>query len=282
MPDLHWRSQRLTSLHHEFLSSPCCWNPCHLHDSEPCPHFHFRCSHCLWFCYWAEMEPRWLCPGHDVAERRVCSLECLWFTSVALCGDREHGQCVRRTCQQPQTAYQDYGETWENSRSVLNDVDASGECSGTLNPDSYITYTMTIERELFLLQEWGCEGYHLWVVSDQSPVDADYSKASGEDADRPAHLLQLQFVKSALAVNPCMVGQGQVDKNPWNSFAAASLPPCCTELYTWTDLVDEPWTPVPARGRQAVFEPWWLCAPGGSAKCGTGSCTVASLLIARQ
>ena len=52
-----------------------------------------------------------------------------------------------------------------------------------------------------LLQEWGLEGYHLWLVCSQTEED---ESGLYETIDK-SHLIQLQFVKSALTVNPCMV-----------------------------------------------------------------------------
>ncbi|KAK7492934.1 hypothetical protein BaRGS_00015881 [Batillaria attramentaria] len=66
--------------------------------------------------------------------------------------------------------------------------------------------------------EWGLEGYHLWVVTKESPphgtaeapqmngdIGSNASDQNGDD-DRPCHceMLQFQFLKSALTVNPCM------------------------------------------------------------------------------
>ncbi|KAK3740876.1 hypothetical protein RRG08_011338 [Elysia crispata] len=69
--------------------------------------------------------------------------------------------------------------------------------------------------------EWGLEGYHLWMVSksishaknNSDPEDNKHSEEgnseliSGEINNLKSHctqLLQFQFVKSALTVNPCM------------------------------------------------------------------------------
>uniref|UniRef100_A0A3B4DZB0 Protein RIC1 homolog n=1 Tax=Pygocentrus nattereri TaxID=42514 RepID=A0A3B4DZB0_PYGNA len=51
---------------------------------------------------------------------------------------------------------------------------------------------------------WGAEGYHLWVIG---------STEAGEDGSpqlQQASILQFQFIKSALTVNPCMSNQEQV------------------------------------------------------------------------
>lgn len=67
--------------------------------------------------------------------------------------------------------------------------------------------------------EWGLEGYHLWVVtSERSPHDAESSEAPQVNGDVSSihssnsstgdscqcEMLQFQFLKSALTVNPCM------------------------------------------------------------------------------
>uniref|UniRef100_A0A8D0HFF1 Protein RIC1 homolog n=1 Tax=Sphenodon punctatus TaxID=8508 RepID=A0A8D0HFF1_SPHPU len=55
---------------------------------------------------------------------------------------------------------------------------------------------------------WGSEGYHLWAI------DGDFSQNVGtERGNNKAQqfgILQFQFIKSALAVNPCMSNQEQV------------------------------------------------------------------------
>ncbi|NWV45364.1 RIC1 protein, partial [Daphoenositta chrysoptera] len=55
---------------------------------------------------------------------------------------------------------------------------------------------------------WGSEGYHLWVI------DGNSSNMKPErNANNEAHqfgILQFQFIKSALTVNPCMSNQEQV------------------------------------------------------------------------
>ena len=58
---------------------------------------------------------------------------------------------------------------------------------------------------IVFLQEWGLEGYQLWLVSSQTEED---DSGLYETIDR-SHLIQLQFVKSALTVNPCMVSCGR-------------------------------------------------------------------------
>ena len=52
------------------------------------------------------------------------------------------------------------------------------------------------------LQEWGAEGYHLWMVNNKPTT------ASTPEENTTLHkteLLQMHFVKSALATNPCTV-----------------------------------------------------------------------------
>ena len=56
-----------------------------------------------------------------------------------------------------------------------------------------------------LSQEWGLEGYHLWLVCSQTQED---DSGLYETIDK-SQLIQLQFVKSALTVNPCMVSDSE-------------------------------------------------------------------------
>ena len=70
-----------------------------------------------------------------------------------------------------------------------------------------------------LVQEWGLEGYHLWAVTiDTDPsnpgstpqVNGDAGSSSSGHSDASSgtcrcEMLQFQFLKSALTVNPCMV-----------------------------------------------------------------------------
>ncbi|KAJ1218059.1 hypothetical protein NDU88_005645 [Pleurodeles waltl] len=56
---------------------------------------------------------------------------------------------------------------------------------------------------------WGTEGYHLWVIS------GDYSQIATKEPDstdtaQQSGILQFQFIKSSLTVNPCMSNQEQV------------------------------------------------------------------------
>ncbi|KAL1253507.1 hypothetical protein QQF64_018200, partial [Cirrhinus molitorella] len=56
---------------------------------------------------------------------------------------------------------------------------------------------------------WGVEGYHLWVIgsADATPVP---DGAEGDEKLQQAGILQFQFIKSALTVNPCTSNQEQV------------------------------------------------------------------------
>lgn len=68
--------------------------------------------------------------------------------------------------------------------------------------------------------EWGLEGYHLWLVTNPvpkaySPPLSQLEESFADECDRRYHsngedpqsnqLIQFQFLKSALTVNPCMV-----------------------------------------------------------------------------
>ena len=67
----------------------------------------------------------------------------------------------------------------------------------------------------FCDQEWALEGYQLWIVcdkGDQSLADGmENSHDTQEDhmdnghSSESTRVMQLQFVKSALTVNPCSV-----------------------------------------------------------------------------
>ena len=52
--------------------------------------------------------------------------------------------------------------------------------------------------------EWGSEGYQLWVISKDPQSNTEQHDFEPLPAQQPK-LLQLQFVKSALTVNPCTV-----------------------------------------------------------------------------
>uniref|UniRef100_UPI00358EB2C5 guanine nucleotide exchange factor subunit RIC1 isoform X2 n=1 Tax=Myxine glutinosa TaxID=7769 RepID=UPI00358EB2C5 len=70
----------------------------------------------------------------------------------------------------------------------------------------------------FNSMSWGPEGYHLWVLSlrlDGAPCPANPSggvtaEAKDQEATLHTELMLLQFVKSSIAVNPCMSNQEQV------------------------------------------------------------------------
>ncbi|XP_078485416.1 guanine nucleotide exchange factor subunit RIC1 isoform X1 [Ciona intestinalis] len=74
---------------------------------------------------------------------------------------------------------------------------------------------------------WGVEGYHLWLISEQPAPPLEVSNGHVEEKKKSARrklvdddddhnyielgqLLQLQFVKSALAMNPCMTNHCHV------------------------------------------------------------------------
>ncbi|XP_062905256.1 guanine nucleotide exchange factor subunit RIC1 isoform X2 [Mobula hypostoma] len=54
---------------------------------------------------------------------------------------------------------------------------------------------------------WGAEGYHLWAISSDNTQQV---KSDLENKSVQAEILQFQFIKSALTVNPCMNNQEQV------------------------------------------------------------------------
>ncbi|XP_072114089.1 guanine nucleotide exchange factor subunit RIC1 isoform X3 [Mobula birostris] len=54
---------------------------------------------------------------------------------------------------------------------------------------------------------WGAEGYHLWAISSDNTQQI---KSDLENKSVQAEILQFQFIKSALTVNPCMNNQEQV------------------------------------------------------------------------
>lgn len=53
----------------------------------------------------------------------------------------------------------------------------------------------------FIVQEWGLEGYQLWMLCEKTE-DGDTEEQKKSSVSQ---IMQLQFVKSALTVNPCMV-----------------------------------------------------------------------------
>ncbi|XP_041080564.1 guanine nucleotide exchange factor subunit RIC1-like isoform X2 [Polyodon spathula] len=56
---------------------------------------------------------------------------------------------------------------------------------------------------------WGAEGYHLWVISSDVSKPLE-SESENKAATQQSDILQFQFIKSALTVNPCMSTQEQV------------------------------------------------------------------------
>ena len=55
-----------------------------------------------------------------------------------------------------------------------------------------------LEVYIFYFQEWSAEGYQLWMVKREP----DHDPGGNRSLDC---VIQLDFVKSALTVNPCMV-----------------------------------------------------------------------------
>ncbi|XP_075452761.1 guanine nucleotide exchange factor subunit RIC1 isoform X2 [Ascaphus truei] len=56
---------------------------------------------------------------------------------------------------------------------------------------------------------WGTEGYHLWAITGDCTQSTDYEPQE-KDVPQQSGILQFQFIKSALTVNPCMSNQEQV------------------------------------------------------------------------
>ncbi|XP_002195183.5 guanine nucleotide exchange factor subunit RIC1 isoform X4 [Taeniopygia guttata] len=56
---------------------------------------------------------------------------------------------------------------------------------------------------------WGSEGYHLWVIDGNSSSNMKSERNANNEAQLFG-ILQFQFIKSALTVNPCMSNQEQV------------------------------------------------------------------------
>ncbi|NWW72175.1 RIC1 protein, partial [Climacteris rufus] len=56
---------------------------------------------------------------------------------------------------------------------------------------------------------WGSEGYHLWVIDGNSSSNMKPERKANNEALQFG-ILQFQFIKSALTVNPCMSNQEQV------------------------------------------------------------------------
>ncbi|XP_078252066.1 guanine nucleotide exchange factor subunit RIC1 isoform X1 [Rhinoraja longicauda] len=57
---------------------------------------------------------------------------------------------------------------------------------------------------------WGAEGYHLWAISSDNNNQQIKSDLENKSVIQQAEILQFQFIKSALTVNPCMNNQEQV------------------------------------------------------------------------
>lgn len=58
---------------------------------------------------------------------------------------------------------------------------------------------------LVFQQEFAAEGYQLWFIQ-KKPLDNSTDSTSSDSQDNfDTCLLQMDFVKSALAANPCMV-----------------------------------------------------------------------------
>ncbi|CAH1775600.1 unnamed protein product [Owenia fusiformis] len=68
------------------------------------------------------------------------------------------------------------------------------------DPHGSIDHEISAKQKKLLIKsmEWGAEGYHLWLIAED---------ATNEQSTQPVQhtkLLQIEFVKSALTVNPCM------------------------------------------------------------------------------
>lgn len=68
-------------------------------------------------------------------------------------------------------------------------------------------------------QSWGAEGYHLWVLPYKQERRRREEQQEVEMVEPPhsslqAGILQFQFIKSALTVNPCTV-RGVMDTYGW-------------------------------------------------------------------
>jgi len=124
----------------------------------------------------------------------------------------------------PNTRGEKIGRFLTNKSMYLgNDVRYGHSCNGswignhTQATERHAVCCWKWEYEDVLMQDWGSEGYQLWMVSDHQPSDASSSSTAvlnGEPSDTSASaacqcgstcLLQLQFVRSVLSVNPCMV-----------------------------------------------------------------------------
>lgn len=67
----------------------------------------------------------------------------------------------------------------------------------------YIQRFSASKNKIKLFKEWACEGYQLWMVREQSVLDSEDENTS--NSSTTYNVIQLDFVKSALTVNPCMV-----------------------------------------------------------------------------
>uniref|UniRef100_A0A803TEM0 Guanine nucleotide exchange factor subunit RIC1 n=1 Tax=Anolis carolinensis TaxID=28377 RepID=A0A803TEM0_ANOCA len=56
---------------------------------------------------------------------------------------------------------------------------------------------------------WGSEGYHLWVI-DANSFGSSVTESKCKNESQRCGILQFQFIKSALTVNPCISNQEQV------------------------------------------------------------------------
>nr|XP_060618273.1 guanine nucleotide exchange factor subunit RIC1 isoform X2 [Anolis sagrei ordinatus] len=56
---------------------------------------------------------------------------------------------------------------------------------------------------------WGSEGYHLWVI-DANSFSNSVTESKCKNESQRCGILQFQFIKSALTVNPCISNQEQV------------------------------------------------------------------------
>ena len=85
------------------------------------------------------------------------------------------------------------------------------------SPSSMSTDSGVLFPPPIVSMEWGLEGYHLWMVTQQVKAsttessDSDSHSQPDTDDNRFAEmgpstvLMQFQFLKSALTVNPCTV-----------------------------------------------------------------------------
>lgn len=83
------------------------------------------------------------------------------------------------------------GNSWANRFSFL---------VNTQNVNFLCFYT---QRD-FHWQEWGLEGYQLWIVCQEEQGVNGFAETE-QDNHSITNVMQLQFVKSALTVNPCVV-----------------------------------------------------------------------------